>query len=114
MSRYTITPTEAHNAAAEIMSEHDEICTYRGRGMDRECLALVAGTSSGAATEFMFDLATMLAGRHREPGAAVDLWDVREHITALASNMQTDSMARSTVYYWPGITVDGVLDDDEG
>ncbi|AWN03679.1 hypothetical protein PBI_JACE_59 [Gordonia phage Jace] len=110
MSRYTITPTEAHNAAAEIMSEYDEIRTYSGRGMfGRECLALVGSGGSGAPTEFMFDLAVALS---TDGDGDVELWDVRERITALANDMRTDSLGRSTVYYWPNVTVDGVLNDD--
>lgn len=98
--------SEKLTVTAEMIStltqfhDEDEIRTdYSGRGMyGRTCL----GYTGEDVIMFAFHLAITLTetARMHEP----ELFDVEEYLIMMG-NPSMDSMGRSTIYYWPNVTL---------
>lgn len=100
--KLTVTPQMI--STLEKFHYDNEIRTdYSGRGMNgRTCVGYVGSDP----IMFSFRLAVTLAEQINDPAELFDVEDMLERMDPPF----TDSMGRSTIYYWPNIT----LTDTEG
>lgn len=95
----TITP-EDYGTLEEIAYEHDLTARddYSGRGMYGKSCIGVTGDDIGNVIRMLFEL------KDNDEDLAYVLVDGR---------IATDSMGLSTIFYWPGVSVEDDGDEDE-
>lgn len=111
----TVSAEAVQNAIDEVQNYADiELRTsYSGRGMyGKECFGVVGSQTELA--KFELSLALHLAADNSDE-YRVDPDDVMENFENILDSRSVDSMGYDTIYYYPGIKVEGSLleDNDE-